>query len=45
MGYQQSDLKYIYLSREQLDARKVAPAITQEELLKFASQNQPQNTN
>jgi hypothetical protein len=34
VGYEQSDLKDLYLSREQLDARKIAPMITQDELLK-----------
>jgi hypothetical protein len=33
-GYQTSDLKELYLSREQLNARKIAPVITQEELLR-----------
>jgi len=32
-GYEDSDLKQIYLSREQLNARKIAPVITQAELL------------
>lgn len=32
-GYQNSDLKQAYLTREQLNARKVAPVITQEEIL------------
>jgi hypothetical protein len=32
VGYQTSDLKEIYLSREQLQARMVAPEITQEQL-------------
>lgn len=32
-GYETSDLKEIYLSREQLQARMVAPEITQEQLL------------
>ncbi len=32
-GYEQSDLKDLYFSREELDARKVAPAITQEQLI------------
>lgn len=32
VGYQTSDLKEIYLSREQLHARMVAPEITQEQL-------------
>mgnify|MGYP001284240260 CR=1 FL=1 len=34
-GYVQSDLKSAYLSREELESRKIAPAITQEELLKI----------
>lgn len=34
-GYQQSDLKQMYLSREQLNARKVAPVITQEEIMGY----------
>ena len=37
-GYETSDLKQIYLSREQLQARKVSPIITQEELLKARTQ-------
>jgi hypothetical protein len=32
-GYQESDLKAVYLSREQLDARRISPAITQDQLL------------
>jgi hypothetical protein len=32
-GYTPSDLKDIYMSREQLDSRKVSPAITQYQLL------------
>jgi hypothetical protein len=32
-GYQTSDLKELYLSREQLDSRKISPVITQAELL------------
>ncbi len=32
-GYNTSDLKNLYLSREQLNSRKVSPAITQEQLL------------
>jgi hypothetical protein len=32
-GYNDSDLKNLYLSREQLNSRKIAPAITQEQLL------------
>ena len=31
-------LKDIYLSREQLEARKVSPAITQEQILQSVSQ-------
>jgi hypothetical protein len=38
LGYKTSDLKNLYLSREQLNARKVSPAITQEQLLASASQ-------
>jgi len=34
-GYVSSDLKSTYLSREQLQAQKVAPVITQDELLSF----------
>ena len=34
IGYASSDLKQLYLSREQLEARKISPVITQEELLK-----------
>ena len=36
-GYQTSDLKELYLTREQLESRMVAPEITQEELLKLKS--------
>jgi hypothetical protein len=32
-GYQSSDLKQTYLTREQLESRKVAPVITQEQFL------------
>jgi len=38
-GYETSDLKENYLSREQLNSRKVSPAITQEQLL---ASRQPQ---
>jgi hypothetical protein len=34
-GYVQSDLKETYLSREALQARMVAPEITQEQVLEF----------
>ena len=34
-GSTNSDLKETYLSREQLQARKIAPSITQEELLNY----------
>ena len=34
-GYQPSDLKQVYLSREQLESRKVAPTISQEEIMKY----------
>jgi hypothetical protein len=33
-GYQTSDLKEMYLSREQLDSRKISPVITQDQLIK-----------
>ena len=36
-GYQNSDLKEMYLSREQLDARKISPVITQSDLIKNVS--------
>jgi hypothetical protein len=39
-GYVQSDLKNLYLSREQLQARMIAPEITQEQLLTFSQQQQ-----
>ena len=38
-GYQQSDLKEMYLSREQLDARKISPVITQADLLNNINSN------
>lgn len=34
-GVDNSDLKQLYLTREQLESRKVSPSITQEELLKM----------
>jgi hypothetical protein len=34
-GYYSSDLKDLYLSREQLNASKVSPVITQEEFIKY----------
>jgi hypothetical protein len=34
-GYQKSDLKQMYLSREQLNARKVSPVITQEQIMGY----------
>jgi hypothetical protein len=37
-GYVQSDLKDTYLSRESLQARMVAPEITQEQILEFQRQ-------
>jgi hypothetical protein len=37
-GYQPSDLKDLYLSREQLQARMVAPEITQEEIMRMRTQ-------
>lgn len=38
LGYEGSDLKDLYFSREELNARKVSPAITQDELIN-SSQN------
>lgn len=32
-GYEQSDLKDLYFSKEELNARKVSPAITQDQLI------------
>jgi hypothetical protein len=37
MGVSNTDLKSEYLSREQLNSRKVSPSITQEELLRMQS--------
>lgn len=37
-GYTNSDLKDLYISKEQLNARKIAPMITQEELLQSRKQ-------
>ena len=37
-GYQTSDLKELYLSREQLQSRMVAPEITQEDILRMRNQ-------
>lgn len=36
-GYETSDLKEMYLSREQLNARKISPVVTQDEYLKGVS--------
>jgi hypothetical protein len=41
-GYVQSDLKDVYLSREALQSRMVAPEITQEQILAFQRQQQQQ---
>lgn len=35
LGVKNTDLKQLYLSREQLNSRKVSPALTQEELYKL----------
>lgn len=35
LGYMSSDLKDTYLTREQLNSRKISPVITQEHLLKM----------
>jgi hypothetical protein len=42
LGMESSDLKQSYLSREQLNSRKIAPAITQEQLL-FYENSMKQN--
>lgn len=34
-GYSSSDLKDLYLSKEQLNAKKISPVMTQEELIKY----------
>ena len=34
VGFETSDLKEIYLSREQLDARRISPVVTQDEFLR-----------
>jgi hypothetical protein len=34
LGYHNTDLKELYLTREQLDARKISPVINQEDLVK-----------
>ncbi len=39
-GYVTSDLKDVYLSREALQSRMVAPEITQEQILAFQQQRQ-----
>jgi len=44
-GYVQSDLKETYLSREALQARMVAPEITQEQVLEFQRQQLQQQQN
>ena len=36
IGYETSDLKEIYLSREQLSARMVAPTITQQDIMEYS---------
>ena len=38
-GYANSDLKDMYLSREQLNSRRVAPTLTQDQLLKMGVLN------
>ena len=37
-GYTTGDMKELYLSRNELQARMVAPEITQEQLLTFSRQ-------
>jgi hypothetical protein len=41
-GYVQSDLKDVYISRDALQARMVAPEITQEQVLTFQRERQTQ---
>jgi hypothetical protein len=36
-GYQSSDLKNLYLTREQLNSRMTSPVVTQAELIKYLS--------
>jgi len=42
-GYVQSDLKDVYLSRDALQARMIAPEITQEQVLAFQRERQNQS--
>ena len=44
-GYESSDLKDLYLSREQLQSKMVAPEITQEDLLKMQSAKKSASVN
>jgi hypothetical protein len=37
VGYENSDLKEVYLSREQLNSRKISPVVTQDDYLKQIS--------
>ena len=37
LGYMNSDLKNTYVSREQLESRRISPVVTQEEFLRFTS--------
>jgi hypothetical protein len=43
IGVETTDLKQSYLSREQLNSRKIAPTITQEQLLMYESKAVKQN--
>jgi|1048.fasta_scaffold39961_3 hypothetical protein len=43
IGIENTDLKQSYLSREQLNSRKIAPTITQEQLLMYESKAVKQN--
>lgn len=38
-GYESSDLKNLYISRQELNNSYIAPIITQDELLKYSSRN------
>ena len=41
LGHATSDLKNVYLSREQLNSRKISPVVTQDSFIKFMNQSQP----
>ena len=43
MGYETSDLKNLYLTRNQLESKQTAEFVTQEELLKMRASKQTSN--